>query len=820
MKVQSLAVIFAIIILPIIIILSYYIHLSIDTIAIQNSYDTKLLDSTHDALVSFELNTANENLSSVSDALRSIIEASTNVFFNTLSTNLGMSNASKSYIQNYVPAILYTLYDGYYIYSPTRVPTVLTGGDEQVIYVGDRGLTNAGEFVETSTGKTIGKYEFKESEYEKDLDVTTKESEDIKSLRQSNLYNSLPTDRKYEYGQMLYKNEDGTYSTEISENTVYNQDYVLKSYMPYSARYINQDKDYDLTINYTLDNYLTIEGYIGKIYYSKTGYLIAKDVVQCIELDGVEKDLLSYNEDTAEEICLSGEHRLNLKIQPILEDGVTRTATEIELTYEPWEEDGIYLNDTQIQEKLNKLYEELRETENKLTKAGITEDEENELRNQIEEKRNRIQDLESRLANLNAITYYVKSQIFSNWVYDNLGEGALAIKANNIASDIAELNSGIYTTTNNLDLFHNFEDDESLIFDVTINPEKEDSPFYSHKVDVIRNAIQYNLNLALSSYNEMAVGMNIQMPVISDSEWEKILNNVSIVSFMQGFKCGMKTYNNYAIVSSTNNELTVIPNEIYYTKKNEFNTSDTSHLYHRIDCEALEDDEYISFTSKEIKYDKIYDKASQVYKYDHRNNGCYSCIISSNYLKTVNYDAGGNPIKGYSNDVLISTLSPIKQKEYYKAVGKERQKLYKTNALTSSNGYEVLFTSTSNTSNSIEFGEGSVAEPDDTLHIVEIPSITPSSKGLDKIKEIELVIRDVQSGNRNNATASFQAKLNAGDYIANNFVVNLEQTSPQTITIPVHSEDTNKLTKITLMKTSPEDDIVKCNILSVRVIYE
>ena len=120
MKIQSLAVIFAIIILPIIIILSYYIHREVDTIALQSSYDTKLIDATHDAMAAFEINTANEDLSSVADALRSIIEASTNVFFNSLATNLGMSNANKDYIQSYIPAILYTMYDGYYIYSPTE----------------------------------------------------------------------------------------------------------------------------------------------------------------------------------------------------------------------------------------------------------------------------------------------------------------------------------------------------------------------------------------------------------------------------------------------------------------------------------------------------------------------------------------------------------------------------------------------------------------------------------------------------------------------------------------------------------------------------
>ena len=65
MKIQSLAVIFAIIILPIVIILSYFIHAEVDTIAIQTGYDTKLIDSTHDAMAALEINTANEDLSSV-----------------------------------------------------------------------------------------------------------------------------------------------------------------------------------------------------------------------------------------------------------------------------------------------------------------------------------------------------------------------------------------------------------------------------------------------------------------------------------------------------------------------------------------------------------------------------------------------------------------------------------------------------------------------------------------------------------------------------------------------------------------------------------
>ena len=168
MKIQSLAVIFAIIILPIVIILSYFIHAEVDTIAIQTGYDTKLIDSTHDAMAALEINTANEDLSSVADSLRSIIEASTNVFFNTLATNLGISNAGNASVDAYVPAVLYTLYDGYYIYSPTRVPEILTA-DDDVVYVGDKGVTCLGYTTYNAGGveKRVGRYKFESSAYVK-----------------------------------------------------------------------------------------------------------------------------------------------------------------------------------------------------------------------------------------------------------------------------------------------------------------------------------------------------------------------------------------------------------------------------------------------------------------------------------------------------------------------------------------------------------------------------------------------------------------------------------------------------------------------------
>ena len=109
MKVDGLGVILAIILLPIILVVTYYIQLQVDTIAKENTYNTKLLNATYDAMSAFEINTANEELSSVADSMRSMILASNNVFLNSLATNLGISNANKEHLQQYIPAVLYTM---------------------------------------------------------------------------------------------------------------------------------------------------------------------------------------------------------------------------------------------------------------------------------------------------------------------------------------------------------------------------------------------------------------------------------------------------------------------------------------------------------------------------------------------------------------------------------------------------------------------------------------------------------------------------------------------------------------------------------------
>ena len=77
------------------------------------------------------------------------------------------------------------------------------------------------------------------------------------------------------------------------------QDYILKSYVAYSAEYsgTSNGRDVQVTINYTLDNYLSITGTIGDVYYSKSGYLISNNLINYISVGGSNISWNSYSED-------------------------------------------------------------------------------------------------------------------------------------------------------------------------------------------------------------------------------------------------------------------------------------------------------------------------------------------------------------------------------------------------------------------------------------------------------------------------------------------------------------------------------------------
>ena len=118
MKIQYLAVIFIVIIVPISMVISTYTKNEIKTLELQISYDTKLTDATYDALKAYQLNSAHSDSFQISNSKMRDINASVNTFYNSIASNFNESGYNRNSLKDYVPALVYTMYDGFYIYSP------------------------------------------------------------------------------------------------------------------------------------------------------------------------------------------------------------------------------------------------------------------------------------------------------------------------------------------------------------------------------------------------------------------------------------------------------------------------------------------------------------------------------------------------------------------------------------------------------------------------------------------------------------------------------------------------------------------------------
>lgn len=117
MKIQYLAVIFIIIIMPIIIVFSEYLSTQVNIVELEQIYDERLFDSTHDSINAFQINTINSMYYTPQSRVKNI-EAAVNTFFNSLVTSFQFDGNLSSAMKSYVPAVVFTMYDGYYIYAP------------------------------------------------------------------------------------------------------------------------------------------------------------------------------------------------------------------------------------------------------------------------------------------------------------------------------------------------------------------------------------------------------------------------------------------------------------------------------------------------------------------------------------------------------------------------------------------------------------------------------------------------------------------------------------------------------------------------------
>ena len=597
MKISNFAVIYMIIIIPIVLVASYYISLQVNTNNLQTSYTSKQLSATRDAIAAFEFNTVelNENYSSVEKLRRRIVNASINTFTDSLANSLEISGASKQQMLAYIPAIAFTVYDGYYIYSPTETKQIIKDEDGLGVLDEDKNIL-----------------------YVCDTDQYTSDG----------VYN----------GEGLY---NGVAYTTNSEYAKTEYSHILKPFTSYSARYVDNTTDTDIVVNYTLDNYITISGEVDGSYVKKSGYLIKnssepfditqeklKEYVWYEDLDSPMEYTYIYASDNTK-VYFDGDTPFQVN------DGKRTNLADVSAKYKKivmYNGKTIYqaLNSVAITSNKNieykGLYQDTKGTEySGGVDVGIQQD-------------------------ISARNYYYEAKLFSNWVYNNDKLKKLTIRNMKINED--ELKQIYGNSVNIEELYGNLDD---KIFNKNEDPESDASVFVKHKRNVIKQILISNLNQAITSYSRNAEG-EYQLPILSETDWDNILKNVSMVTFVQGMPIGTKDYNNYVVATSTANNEYVNPDEIYLNGNDEY--------YHMPYCKKLTyDSNLVGYRNTDYVIKSYTEEEETKYYYKHNINAattrqaCYYCIIQRDLFE------------GYDKD---SDTGKAHKKAYQKALARER----------------------------------------------------------------------------------------------------------------------------------------------------
>lgn len=680
MKYQNFAIIFVIIMLPLSMVLSYYIQAQSETLNLETQYLNKLNDSTYDAIAAYQMNSLNTQRVT-GESVKDYVLASVNTFFTTLATNLGMSSASKQYLLPYVPAILFTTYDGYYIYSPLKMEKI---AEDPATGIG----------LQTEDGDII----YIHREAPKDFRALQADCDYIKE------HISNGDDVEAAYPQRYTNNK---------ENAKIDYNYMLKPFIYYSAQY-RKNSNYDFVASYTLDNYVAIYGTINlgtsdsgiqgaTNEISKSGYLIDPTKIELsgnILLKGVTRNPANADGITTStsEPSENGRTTFTAVVKANSGTGITKDHVRYR---------SININSQEAYNFINYFGHGENSNDNGYYQGRITNTMPNAIRYQtgddiiestldIEEQINSPDYPDMTVDNVNAhflvssgyspITvkyngidiedrnakeYYIKAYFFSRWVLNNLSE----VTAESIVQNEDTI---MYDGTDEVRIeYMDFTGDTTKIFAINNtdnDPENTASNISDHKRAVIKNSIQFNLNTAISTYDKVHFGRAtneaFRLPVLRTEDWENILNNVSMTAFMQGMPCGLTTFNNYTVVKSNNNNTSASLENIYFTKS--IGTeSQSSSYYHKYDCKHLQDDDgvlstsyYLSDLSAEFKYDakkinarikSTSESGSVICLFDDSTNTYYQ-IDDAKTSSNINVLAIGDPIP---NDQIRSYNGPI-----------------------------------------------------------------------------------------------------------------------------------------------------------------
>lgn len=570
MKLQGMSIVYLLVVLPIFVVITMALSVYSSAMRTKIEYDKKVLTSAQDAIKAFEINTNAESYSKVSDVLRPAVEASINVFRDSLGTNLGMSNIARKKIDENFVIGLFTLYDGFYISMPTNEPVTINGSDGVAKHIEDDGVSSRIE---------NGKIENVKVDLTKEKESSTDGISEVVQDK-SNLYKPIVFEK--EGGNNKGNEIDATVNIKEAKTKI---NHLVKNISTYSARYTIPKKSSiheggSVLVNYTLDNFITLNGYFEKDSntkqtFTKAGYLLNNNIkIKEAKLDFTNADSkIKENPDAPTNL----EKKLKVLIdrEQANDEIVDRYMLELE-TYKV----GINLTiEKPVIEKQSHLSSTTDSNENKLDEIVISYN----PSGVIEKPTNRsvkssyYEALEKYNTNtayekqqLNAMKYYMKATKFTYWITENLGDITIENLDWNSINQLAE--KDLYEGRDIFSESHKnlYKGEKIFSSDSLLD---QNSYFNVHRRMIIKNVIQYNLFVSAINYNQQKYDGQpyYQLPQIKESSWDTILSNVAFTAFVEGFNVGAGRYNNYMTVGSTNNKYMVTDNNLAFIKSADYN---------------------------------------------------------------------------------------------------------------------------------------------------------------------------------------------------------------------------------------------------------
>lgn len=676
MKIQNLAVIFIVIILPIALVLSVYTGNLIEVANRQASYNSILFNSTSDAVRAYQMNTLNNNYEAVTNSKVRDVNATVNAFFISLASGFDSSGLGKLELRDYIPALLFTLYDGYYVYGAYD-NIVSAGGGAGVTYSTDGNISNKEYGVKPyiyysceyakGNGSTNGDYDLVIN-YTLDNYITVTGTYNsggtLNPIAESGYYintNGILFNDATKTVTIQKSLSDGTIvTTEISPEKL--GEYLITLDEVYNNEYnptVLDSKKYLWQLSSMQPTYYNYILYNNVKYYLDIGHLNAP-----VMLDGTDNKSFNNTYGGIPIFYLDNNKRIYIS---------RNMLDELKRYLGVNNDNEMYNADTGLFKDVNAYYY--------YKNAVDFSNEVGPILSQIDLGKATVTDSTGK--NLDVIssnlTYEDNDPSKGLVFYDDSGTKYTTTSSNNnvIKTDTYHMR---YAYENGVESHTKSHYTNSKVFDLSAldnDPELSYSSFNMHRLDVIISSIESSLISTIANFNDYSGStFNYRMPVLRETEWDTICNNVTIVSFMQGLTIGnYKYYSSYSVVADAKVKDYISKESIYVQEEEsmDYGTAQ-SQQYHNPRCS----DENSSPPSNLVGYRNIdydrkictrQDSADRYFYYLHQGSGGYECVIgqNSNIYTTDELISGTNP-----------GVNPNVRNAYLTALARERENAYKT----------------------------------------------------------------------------------------------------------------------------------------------